>query len=94
MSYAFGTELRLFGTFTDVNGNLVDPTAVTLSVKDPTGAVTIITSVIRQSIGVYYFDYPFTSYSGMYYYRYVGSGAVIAAAEGSIAIKPSNVVSG
>ena len=92
MSYAFGTELRLFATFTDVNGNLVDPTAVTLYMKDPTETVTTITAIVRQSVGVYYFDYAFTTHSGMYYYRYVGSGAVVAANEGSIAIKPSNVV--
>jgi len=90
-NYVVGTQLRLIATFTDVNGNLVDPTSVTLYVKDPTGSVSTIGNVIRQSIGVYYFDYSFVT-SGVFHYRYVGAGAVVAANEGTISIKKSDVV--
>jgi len=90
-NYVVGTQLRLIATFTDVNGNLVDPTSVTLYVKDPTGAVSTIVGVIRQGPGVYYFDYYFVI-SGVFHYRYVGTGAVVAANEGTISIKKSDVV--
>lgn len=91
MSYTVGTQLRLMGTFKDINGSLVDPTSVTLYVRNPSGDLETITGVIRQSIGVYYFDYTFTV-GGMYRYRMAGSGAVVAAEEGSVPIKKSEVI--
>jgi hypothetical protein len=80
-----GDLVRLTVTFADLNGNLLDPTAVTLSIKEPSGVVTSFqygrdAFVVRESAGKYYMDFA-PSMEGLHTFRFAGSGAVTAAEE-------------
>jgi hypothetical protein len=80
-----GDLVRLSGTFADLNGNLLDPTAVTLSIKEPNGATASFqygrdAFVVRESVGCYLMDFA-PSTEGLYTYRFAGTGAVTAAEE-------------
>jgi hypothetical protein len=50
-----GQTIRLSGTFTNAAGTLVDPTAVVITVRDPTGAITT-PAVTKDSTGAYHAD--------------------------------------
>jgi len=82
-----GDLVRLSGTFADLNGNLLDPTAVILSIREPSGAVTSFqyghdAFVVRESVGKYYMDFA-PNAEGLHFYRFAGTGAVTAAEEKS-----------
>lgn len=91
-TYTIGDLVRLTGTFTDLSGNLSDPTTSSLVVKSPDGTVTTYPSLVHPSTGIYYFDLPITG-SGVYYYRYAGTGAVVAAGETQFQVSESVVLS-
>lgn len=91
-TYTIGDLVRLTGTFADLSGNLTDPTTAVLTVKDPTGTVTSYPSLVHPSMGSYYYDLP-VSASGVYYYRYAGTGAVVAAGETQFQVSESVVLS-
>ena len=82
-SYDIGDGIRLSGAFT-VNDVATDPTAITLRVKDPvnsTGRYTYaLSQVSKTSTGNYYKDIT-VSTAGKWFYRWEGTGAVIAADE-------------
>jgi hypothetical protein len=82
-----GTELNVIGTFTDVSGNLIDPTEVSLNIKDPTGTVTPVTAT-RNSTGIYSAPVVF-SLVGTYSIQYLGQGNVVAIQETQILIYAS-----
>lgn len=87
-TYNIGDLLRLKATFTDIAGVEADPTAITLKVKAPSGTVTTYTypgTVVRQSTGVYYYDFPVTA-SGTHFYNWAGTGAYTAADEASFVV--------
>lgn len=91
-TYDIGNVVRLKVTFTDQDGNVVDPTDVQLNVRLYGGDIETFTyghvQVLRLSEGIYYYDYtPLTS--GLYYYRFIASGIVIAAADSSFNITDS-----
>jgi hypothetical protein len=80
-----GDLIRLSGTFADLNGNLLDPTVVTLSIKESSGVVASFqygrdAFVVRESVGKYYMDFA-PNMEGLHTYRFAGSGAVTAAEE-------------
>lgn len=93
-SYPAGDVVRLSCVFS-VSGTNTDPTTITLSVKDPTSAITAYvygsSAMVRDAAGAYHFDLTI-SISGNYFYRYVGTGTVVAASEGQIISGPSNFV--
>lgn len=79
MAYSRDTEVDLKGTFRDSNEALTDPSAVTLEVRDPAGAVATYTyaasQITRASLGI--FTRPqLLDQSGVWYYRFTGTGAV------------------
>ena len=83
--YDIGDYARLSATFTSA-GVYLDPTLVTLKVKDPTGTVTTYTFgtspiLIRHDTGQYRFDYNITM-AGTHYYRWSGTAPCQAAGEG------------
>lgn len=88
---------RLTGTFTDINGNPIDPTTVTCFVETPDGVVQDFTyssgAVIKVSTGVYYYDYSITQ-SGIHAYRFEGTGVCQAGAETNFTVQPSAIISG
>jgi hypothetical protein len=78
-SYTVGQPVRVSATF-KVGSSPTNPTAVTVSVKDPAGTVTT-PSATNDGTGLYHVDVtPATK--GRYAYRFAGSGACVAAAEG------------
>lgn len=88
-AYDKGDKIRIQGTFKDIDGALVDPTTVTFTAKDPDGTISTLTTV-RSSVGVYYADLSLTK-AGTYFYRSVGTAPAVAAEEGEIFVRDSNV---
>ncbi len=90
--YDVGDEARVSVDFTDIAGSAADPTTVTLKVKKPSGAMVIYTyaddEVTKSSTGNYYKDIPLDE-SGIWLYRWEGTGAVTAAGEGKFEVAPS-----
>lgn len=80
-NYPFGNIVKLTATFYDNTSAFADPTTVTLQVKTPDGTVTSFTPT-RDSSGNYHYDYQ-TVQSGFTQYYFAGTGALIAAGNGS-----------
>ena len=81
--------IRLTGTYTS-GGLAADPTTVSLKVKDPAGAVTTYASPVKDSVGNYHQDVTATIV-GVWYYDWIGTGAIIAESESTFTILPSQV---
>jgi hypothetical protein len=98
-TYEIGDAVRIktwtwqVAGFLNVNGALADPTVVTLKVRDPVGAETTYvysaSAIVRDSVGKYHFDLGPLVLAGIWHYRWIGAGAVVAAAENRFAVKPS-----
>lgn len=84
-----GSDLRLSGTFRDINNNLADPTTVVCSVRTPDGVVAEYTPT-KLSTGIYYYDLTLTQ-SGVYTFRYAGTGALIAASDKNFTVAVSEI---
>lgn len=84
-----GNVARLSGSFTLQDGvTLADPTTVTVSVKPP-GATPTVNTPTRDGTGLYHFDVTL-NVVGDWYYRFQGTGAVVAqTADGHIVVPPS-----
>lgn len=72
-----------------VNGVLTDPTTVTATVRAPSGSVTAPTALWR-SVGVWGAVVTLNE-AGVWWYRFVGTGAVEGVVEGSLSVTPSMV---
>jgi len=90
VTYDVGDVARLSVTFTSLAGVLADPTVVTLTVQAPDNAQTT-PAVTHDSTGKYHYDLSITQ-SGVYLYRYVGTGAVAAVEEGQITVRSTTLV--
>lgn len=90
-SYPLGSSILLSATFTDISDHVVDPTAITLSTRDPAGVRFDYTDpeVVKVSTGVYSCQIAPTV-PGVWRYRFRGIGAVLAANESKFEIKPSD----
>lgn len=89
--YDIGDSCRTTAYF-KMSGVLSDPTTVTLRFKGPDGSVTSISTpddrIVNDEVGVYYSDI-FLDTSGDWYYRWEGTGAVMAAREKRLSVRPS-----
>ena len=85
--YDIGDQIALTGTFTNASGALADPTTAAVKIKIPSGTEASY-SPTKTSTGIYAHAVT-TTESGRYYYRFVGTGAVIAAAESFFDVRPS-----
>ena len=94
MSYYVGDALRFSCEFTDMDDTATDPTTVTLLLESPSGTVTTLThgagEITRASVGSYYYD-RLVDESGLWEWRWVGTGAVQRARQGRFYVKPENV---
>lgn len=84
-SYDIGGAIRCTVTFATTAGVPTDPTTVTFIYRDPSGNETtwvfgVDPEVIKDDTGDYHADVPLDE-SGLWYYRWEGSGVLIAAAE-------------
>jgi hypothetical protein len=91
-----GDGVRLTGTFTDIAGAAADPTAVTFRMKEPDDTVTVYVyltdgELVKDSTGVYHVDWTLLQ-DGDHYWRMEGTGAVIAAAEGYVRVRNSQIL--
>ena len=81
--YDIGDLVRVTGTFT-VSSVATDPTTVTLKVLPPGGTLATYTyaagEITKSGTGVYYKDIAITA-AGTWYYRWLGTGAVVSAGE-------------
>ena len=81
--YDLGDSVRLEAVFR-VTGTLTDPALVELEVQDPLGNTNNFTlaagEVTKRMLGTFYRDV-FLNESGQWWYRYFGSGTVLAAGE-------------
>jgi hypothetical protein len=87
MPYQVGDSVRLTCTFTDLAGAVADPTAITCTVLNP-ARLRFAASVTRSATGIYYADVTLDS-AGDWRYRWTGTGAIVAADEGILAVDRS-----
>lgn len=83
--YSEGDLVRCTGTFTNADGDAVDPTAVIFKTKDPSGNITTLTygvdaALVKSATGVYYVDVDVDE-AGLWWYRFESTGTGQAAGE-------------
>lgn len=87
-----GDLVRLKGMFTDQDGDLYDPSTVTVKFKSPSGVVTTrvygTDDVTRVSVGIYTTDVNVDEV-GTWHYRFESSGVGQAAEENKFYIDES-----
>ena len=90
-TYDKGDSVKLQATFTIDSVN-TDPTTIVLKVKNPAGtsiAYTYLAAEITKSAnGIYYKEISVTD-DGMWYYRWEGTGNLLAASEHSFKVRSS-----
>lgn len=82
--YDIGDGIRLSATFT-VNAVATNPTTVTVTLTDPSGNATAPTTT-NDGTGAYHADVLLDE-AGKWYYRFVGTGAVIAASQADFFVR-------
>ncbi len=93
-SYPQGSLLRLTVTFENAQTNVAtDPTVVTLQVGTPAGITTTSTygvgmTIQKTAAGMYYADVE-ANEAGTWNWYWRGTGAVIAARDGTYTVTPS-----
>lgn len=92
-----GSEIRFTETFTDlIAGTVADPTTVTLKFRDPNGVETAFTyaggDIIKDSTGVYHYDFTPAVAGKPWRYRWVATGAIVAADEQQFEVLKSGFV--
>jgi hypothetical protein len=88
-SFLVGSYIRIQAAFRTSAGVLVNPTTVTLTVKDGAGTTVTTTtaSFIHPSIGIYYLDRTLVAAApGTWTYKWVGTGAAIAVNEDTFTV--------
>lgn len=89
-AYARGALVRASAAFSAANGAAVDPTTVRLRFMTPVGTVTTWThgvdgQLVKDAVGSYRADIDAAS-EGQWHYRWEGTGANQAAAEGQFTV--------
>jgi hypothetical protein len=88
-----GSLVRLTASFTDMDGLAVDPASVSVSTLDPdldivSKSYPVDAEVIKDDVGEYHYDAD-ASKSGAWSFRWEGTGAGQAAAEGKFTVNSS-----
>ncbi len=91
--YSVGQIIRLSVAITQ-SGSGVDPAALSLIIKDPTGTETTFTyasaQIQKDSTGNYHYDVT-ASYAGTYQLRWLGTGSAAGAQQDSFIVQALNV---
>ena len=82
--YDVGDGIRLTGTF-DISGSGANPTTAVLSLTDPSEVVT--TPAVGNGTDGVYLVSAIVDEAGTWYYRWTGTGAVVAAHEGHFFVR-------
>jgi hypothetical protein len=90
--YEQDSLLRFRATFRNVDGNLTDPTTVTLRHTEPgQAAVNYVfgtdSEVVKESLGIFHVDY-LADAVGEHKWRWLGTGTVQIAVKGGFFIDP------
>lgn len=88
MIYDIGDGVRVTATFTDLGGNLADPTTVSVTVTSPSG-VESTPAIVNPSVGVHYTEFTLTEGHNTtpWWVKFTGTGAVIAVAWQKIRVR-------
>lgn len=89
--YLIGNTVRISALFTDAASAAIDPASVSIKIKKPGGSLISETALENPSVGTFYYDYV-PDMTGIYYYRFEGTGNMDSAAEGSFEITISSVI--
>ena|SRR5487761_2034170 len=91
-SYVINEPVHLSVTFAS-GGTAADPTGVTGKVRTPSGTITTYASgdgnLIRDGVGLYHLDITPTV-AGVWSYRFIGTGVLVAASEAEFYVQPSD----
>lgn len=90
MKFDVGDQVRIAADFTNLAGIAADPTSVTLTVRSPNQTVTTVSGVVNSAVGSYYGDVTLDQV-GEWNYRWVGTGALVVAEEGSFYVRVRKV---
>ena len=93
MTYYIGDLIRISAVFTNESDVEADPSTVTVKYKDPSSVESskvygVDGEVIKDSTGNYHIDIDMDE-GGFWYYRWEGTGAVVAAEEASLEVEKS-----
>jgi len=93
--YDIGDSIRVTCTFTNLAGANTDPTAVKVTVKDPSAHETKYVygtdpEVVKSATGIYYIDVTIDE-QGRWWFRWDATGALTAAVEESVKIRANKV---
>lgn len=86
-----GQRVRAAVTFTDINGQVADPSTVVAKYQDGGGSETTRTyptGVTKTGTGRYYTDIDVAN-AGRWYVRWNGTGDVVAAVEETFTVQPT-----
>ena len=88
-----GDAVILQAIFKTSDGTLTNPTTTTLYIRDPSGNVTTVAngSLSTPSTGTKTYTLTLDE-AGTWWYRFTGTGAVVASEEGSLIVRGRNVV--
>jgi hypothetical protein len=88
--YSVGDVVRLSGAFTS-SSVAVDPSTVTVTVREPTGSRTTYTYVVKDSVGNYHLDHT-VAMAGFHWYRWLSTGVGAAASEQKFNVRKLEVL--
>lgn len=90
MLFDIGDTAHIEITFADLAGTPTNPTTTTLTIQAPDNSTTT-PSPTNDSAGNFHYDLALTM-SGLYRFKWTGTGTIAAVQEGEIAVKPSILV--
>lgn len=92
-TYTLGSQIRISGSFRTAAGVATDPTVVTLHLQRPDGSEAAYTygvdGLVGKSATGEYYALVALDKSGAWAWRWAGTGALIAAAEGVMSVGTS-----
>lgn len=94
-TYDIGDSIRCTITFATIAGVPTDPTTVTFIYRDPSGTETtwvfgVDVELVKDDTGDYHADVPIDD-DGLWYYRWTGTGALIAGADHGFYVRKSEI---
>jgi hypothetical protein len=93
MPYDVGDGVEVRSAFTNLAGAATDPTTITLKVRKPDATISTYTyaaaQLTRESAGVFVKSITLDT-SGVWTYRFEGTGAVVAADEELLVVEASS----
>ena len=89
-AFLVGQAARLDVLVTNVDGQAIDPSLITLLILSPNGSPSEAppAEIVKESTGAYHYDLTLNK-PGRWYYRWETGAPAIGAAEGQINVQPS-----